>query len=866
PLTVEYSCSASGGNAPVSYAISFGDGTTSTNKQGSKTYAQAGTYDIKCTAVDALHNQISTKASVTVNPKVSELKSVFTVDPKEGFAPLKVDYHCSASGGLAPYSYSINFGDSTGSNSPVGSHVYDVPGKYKVSCLVMDYSGQSVMKHHYVNVKDKPPMTDMSFSIVPDEGYAPLKTDYHCSVKGGVGPISYHVSFGDGTSVNNNMGSKTYSNPGSYVATCTAKDAVGQTISSQKKVNVLESKDFTGIDFNVHPKEGFAPLTVEYSCSASGGNAPVSYAISFGDGTSSNSKEGTKTYTQPGSYEVKCTAVDVLDNEISKSVFVTVKPKVPELTVSLDANPLQGFAPLEVDYYCSASGGKAPYSYELSFSDGTTSDDNVGSKVYDEPGNYLLSCKVTDSMNNVRVASKNILVNDKPIMSDIVFDVDPTEGVAPLTIEYNCSVQGGVGPISYHINFCDGTSVNNNVGSKTYSNPGVYVAVCTAKDAIGKILIATQEIIVKEKIPVTEVVFDISPKVGDAPLEVQYSCNAVGGTGHITYDIVFGDGTITNSNAGSHVYNNPGVYNAVCTATDSIGQEMSSSIIVTVKEPYDDIDFESITFNVQPQSGFAPLEVSYSCSVVGGNDPVTITMDFGVGSGSTTLGRQTQGVFLYNTPGTYNMRCTAVDNDGDAISSVRTINVFEVDDREWSIMANPLSGNAPLTVRFDADTTEFGNAIVTWDFKTGHKATGNSVIHVFPRPGTYDVTASFLDENSIYRKKSVTITVLRADEKEELVDGGLLIRGFIAEVSGGRLYVTATIISESTTTMNNIRVQLMLPENDIYEAKMIRTLRAGERTSVSFIVPIDNMRIDTFAVLTASSNNAYTRQMRPLMG
>ncbi|MFT4309968.1 MAG: PKD domain-containing protein, partial [Candidatus Woesearchaeota archaeon] len=361
PLTVSYSCNAHGGNAPVSYAVSFGDGTTSTNKEGTKTYTQPGNYKITCTAIDALHFQISRSQDVVVKEDKPLMVSL-TANPKEGFAPLEVSYTCSASGN-SPFSYSIDFGDGTKSTNNVGSKTYNSPGNYKLSCTVTDDKGKTKTVSQSINVKDKPPIIGISFDINPKSGMAPLKTDYECRVLGGVEPISYDIVFGDGTSTSISKGSKTYTQHGSYVATCTAKDAVGQSVSSSVNVDVTKmppGKPFERIDLLVDPTVGHAPLTVQYSCNAVGGYEPVSYAISFGDGTTSTNKQGSKTYAQPGTYDIKCTAIDALHNQISTKASVTVNPKVSELKSVFTVDPKEGFAPLKVDYHCSASGGLAP--------------------------------------------------------------------------------------------------------------------------------------------------------------------------------------------------------------------------------------------------------------------------------------------------------------------------------------------------------------------------------------------------------------------------------------------------------------------------------------------------------------------------
>jgi PKD repeat protein len=951
PLTIQYSCEAYGGMSPVSYAISFGDGSTSTSKQGSKTYTAPGDYKVTCTAIDALHFQISKSDYVNVKEDKPLLVSL-NVNPNEGFAPLEVAYQCSASGN-DPLTYKINFGDGTSSSNNVGKKTYNNAGTYQLSCEVTDAKGtvQSVSKS--VFVKEDIPLNNIQFSINPNYGEAPLDTYYSCNVEGGVGPVDYTITFGDGTSVKSSSGQKTYSNEGNYEATCTAKDALGKTLSSTINVQVIkkaEPNPFTFIDLNVYPDSGFAPLDVQYWCYAVGGSYPVSYVVDFGDGTSSVVKDGVKTYSNAGSFTMRCTATDSLGQTISAEKNIVVDSAVQELTIDFSVSPVEGFAPLEVQYSCSASGGIGPYSYAINFGDGSGNIDSSGSyvytysgefvvtclvydgsgqaasksvtvkvntqpdplyaylnvyptegfaplyvsysctavggvapyvysvslgdgtinsqrgtKLYTIPGTYTIKCLVTDSLGETAVVEQMIKVNaDLPLTVNL--NVNPQEGFTPLNVNYQCSASGN-GPISYQLSFGDNTNSNNPLGTKTYYNTGNYEIACTATDAYGRSKTESKTVLVKEFKQFESISFAVNPTEGDAPLHISYSCNAVGGNNPISYVVEFGDGEYATSNQGTYTYENVGTYIAKCIARDSVGESISKDQQIIVKEPYYDVDFDSILLNVNPTQGDAPLIVSYSCEVRGGNDPVTLTMQFSSDISSATNGRYTSGDFLYNTPGTYVMKCIAEDNDGDTIMSQKTIVVTRYDPRDWNIWAIPQSGKAPLTVTFEADTSQFVlSSPIKWDFKTGHVAYGQKVIHTFTRKGVYEVTASFTDEYGVFRQKSLTINVEEPEKEEYISAENLRITGFIAEVVNNRLYVTANVENNYKYGLNDLKVQLMIPDFNMFEVQTIRTLRSFEKTSVSFIVPMDEKNIDTFVILTVSGDGIYKREIRPLIG
>lgn len=65
---VAFTCSASGGTGPYTFAWTFGDGGTATGARPSHAYAAAGTFEAACTLTDFVSRTATAKVSVTVNP------------------------------------------------------------------------------------------------------------------------------------------------------------------------------------------------------------------------------------------------------------------------------------------------------------------------------------------------------------------------------------------------------------------------------------------------------------------------------------------------------------------------------------------------------------------------------------------------------------------------------------------------------------------------------------------------------------------------------------------------------------------------------------------------------------------------------
>lgn len=175
------------------------------------------------------------------------------------------------------------------------------------------------------------------------------------------------------------------------------------------------------------PMSGNAPLSVQFSGSASGGSSPYSYSWNFGDGGSSNQQNPSHTYQTYGTYTATLTVTDSESNRATASVTITV---LQALSASASANPTSGNAPLSVQFTGSASGGTPPYSHSWSFGDGSPiSNLQNPSHTYQSAGTYLATLTVTDSASHIATSSVTITVGTPPAYSVTINAFDNTQGV-----------------------------------------------------------------------------------------------------------------------------------------------------------------------------------------------------------------------------------------------------------------------------------------------------------------------------------------------------------------------------------------------------------------------------------------------------
>jgi PKD repeat protein len=112
------------------------------------------------------------------------------------------------------------------------------------------------------------------------------------------------------------------------------------------------------------------------------------------------------------------------------------------------------------------------------------------------------------------------------------------------------------------------------------------------------------------------------PSSGQAPLQVQFSCNgSYDPDGSISsYRIDFGDGGVANQCPISHTYQEPGLYTATLTVTDNKGASATIQVQVNVTQmpppPPEDLTLD-VMLIANPNTGEAPLNVTFTVTASG---------------------------------------------------------------------------------------------------------------------------------------------------------------------------------------------------------------------------------------------------------
>ncbi len=160
-----------------------------------------------------------------------------------------------------------------------------------------------------------------------------------------------------------------------------------------------------------------------------------------------------------------------------------------------------------------------------------------------------------------------------------------------------------------------------------------------------------------------------------------------------------------------------------------------------------DLEPPLISIRANPTVGDPPLTVLFTAGGVDPNEDGFIEYLWDFDDGTTATGPAAEHTF--EVPGAYVVNVEARTPSGGRAFSNVIITVSSEDNvlPTAEIVATPRSGDAPLSVIFEASATDLDGTVVAyeWEFGDGNSAIGPIVENVFLNPGTYAVTLRVTD-------------------------------------------------------------------------------------------------------------------------
>jgi PKD repeat protein len=559
--------------------------------------------------------------------------------------------------------------------------------------------------------------------------------------------LTYHWDFGDGTVSDEPVVTHRFEQGGDFNVILSVQDNSGlecdTAVASQVvSVNTPPVASLTG------PGKACTNQVVTFDASGTTDSTPgqITYNWDFGDGTSAEGVQVTKSFDKGGSYNVQLAVDDGSGTTCStdsagKVITVNTKPVAhagDDVDLCLQHNQ---------DYNVSFNGSRSvdedgdSLTYRWDFGDGSEDSGANVTHLYQKRGEYVATLFVDDGSGTACSSSSdkiNVKLNKAPVA------VAGNDVIVCQGTEVLFDGSGSIGEegenLKYEWDFGDGAT---GVGAKlahTYQTGGTYKAVLTVDDL--------------ENTPCSTSIEKVFVTVNSKPSAIFSGAN-IACTGEevsfdasetsdpdgddLTYTWDFGDGTDAHGGTSiTHTYNAGGVYSVRLTVDDGKETACSKNLAamnVSINTP------PSVVLNganVACTGDAVSFDATGSSDADG--DSLTYTWDFGDGSDLQTGASVTH---AYSTGGAYLVRVTANDNKGTACSKDTAAMNVSINTSPSAVLNGTKLACTGDEISFDtagSNDPDGDDLSYVWDFGDGTDLqTGSNVTHAYSKGGVYAV-------------------------------------------------------------------------------------------------------------------------------
>ncbi len=639
----------------VTYLWDFGDGTTSTLKNPSHTYAGPGAYLVTL--------------RVDNSPCFHELKDSIYVADEHPIITIPNNIACKNSPvlitatGINPLlirQYLWDFGDTstlTSSSTPQITHSYTTAGVYNVTLKITDVLGCKVTVTKTNAITIYGPTAKVSYPAGACINSSVKFTDQSIAYPG-YPILSKTIDFGDGTIITSaaTVFSHTYVNTGSYVIKYKITDSYGCIDSLVDTVGIVITR--ANADFTVSDTLACRQSLVNFISTSVG--STLSYLWNFGDGGSSTSRTPSHLYTTNGKYAVTLTVSDRFGcvDSIKKDSLVVIGNAVAAFKVS---DTLVNCPPAQIVF---TNNSTSYSSLKWYFDDGSTSSVASPTHFYVSGGVYNVKLVANGYGNCPDSAYKKIIVRGPQGTISYI----PLGHCVPATINFIASARNITSKFIW--DFGDGSTVaaTGNTISHTYSTIGRYVPKLLLRDTT---INCTVFIFGKDTISVSDAKAYIRRPIS---LFCDSATIAFKDSSVIQYDTVstykwsFGDGGTSTSQNPVHTYSRPGLYTINMSLQTVFGCRDSAApvLVKVVKSP-------AITV-AGNRTECINSPINFTLTLALPDTSVTrYQWNFGNGNTSTLATPPAQ---VYTTPNNYSIKVIAVNSSGCTDTVIKPLTVF----------------------------------------------------------------------------------------------------------------------------------------------------------------------------------------------
>lgn len=762
PITFAWSATDPATDTITQWVVEWGDGTTSTFAgtvtSASKTYADNGNYTVRLTATDEDGIYVHT-LPISVANVAPTITLTGSANPKEG-SPFALSWTGTDPGTDTITQWVVEWGDGTTSTyaGSVTSAVktYADDGQYTIRVTSTDEDG-SYQQTLGITVANVIPVITWNAPATVVAG-GEYTVTFSAFDPGADTISSWLVEWGDGTSTllpgTATTATRIYSAAGNYTVTLRATDEDG-TYTVNRPVAVSAAPVAISLTGSAHPVEG-SPFTVNFSASSAVAVTVTSWTITWGDGTTStlpgSASSAVKTYADDGEYLVRVTAV-VDGQSYQGELAVSVANVAPTLSLTASATRLEG-TPITFNWSATEPGTDTITQWRLEWGDGTTStfagSVTSASKTYADNGNYTVRLTATDE-DGSWVTTMTLAVADVPPTLHITAPNTVVAGSA-YTIQFTATDPGQDTISLWQVLWGDGTTSTfaGTVSSATrvYAAAGNYTVTVRATNEDGQF--STTRAVAVTAAPVAVSITAPAGLKEGSPFSLGFSASSSVAVTVSSWSIDWGDGTTTihegNLTSAVKTYGDDGQYTVRVTAMVG-GASYVGEQVLTVANVAPTI---ALTGGANPSEG-SPFMLSWT-AIDPGHDTISQwKVEWGDGTTSTFAGDVSSAVKLYADNGTYTVRVTATDEDGNWTQTL-PVSVANVAPTLTLTVPPQIKEGTPFTLGFTA--TDPGNDTISqWRVEWGDGTTStfagsvSSAVKTYADDGSYTIRLTATDED-----------------------------------------------------------------------------------------------------------------------
>ncbi|CAG0931221.1 Collagenase ColH [Thermoflexales bacterium] len=341
----------------------------------------------------------------------------------------------------------------------------------------------------------------------------------------------------------------------------------------------------------------------------------------------------------------------------------------------------------------------------------------------------------TNSSNNT--ASVSLPINDQPISGLNATNDSPT--LLGSATNFTATISAGTNVV-YQWNFGDGSTANGASASRTYAAIGTYTATVTATNSSNSQVATTIVTVVDVPIAGLNASNDSPTRLGNA---TNFNATISAGS-NVIYAWDFGDGATDSGATPAHTYAALGTYTATVTATNSVNQQVATTVVTVIDQPISGL---TATNDSPTQLGSA---TNFTATLSGGTN-VTYQWNFG----DESLGSGANASHTYGAVGPYVATITATNGVSVVVA---TTNVTIVDVPITGLTAANSSPTilGDLTA-FTATISGGTNVVYTWNFGDGNSGSGATAAHGYAAVGTYTATVTATNGSNIQVASTVAV-------------------------------------------------------------------------------------------------------------